>query len=234
MHRGLVRALGLGEGAEQPEDEDRLDTIAEDISRTERAAISAERDSQARMLAAYLENQEGATFMGRVSGVTRVGLFVALDETGADGFIPARTLGWERFEHDEARNAMVSEHDGRAYTLGMPVKVRLVEVTPIQGGLRFEMLTKPRAVGETAQEDKPLSRHERAKRTAKGAKFKKRKKHDRNERPGRQDAGDAKPPGKAREATSPKTAPQQSDSRRTEASSEKKPAGFKRRPRKKR
>ncbi|MEM9809732.1 MAG: ribonuclease R [Pseudomonadota bacterium] len=143
VHRGLVRALGLGAGAERDEDEARLPAIAEDISKSERRAVAAERDTEARLLAVYLEGQTGAVFKGRISGVTRVGLFVALDETGADGFIPARTLGWERFEHDEAKKAMVSERSGAAFTLGQQVSVRLLEVTPLQGGLRFEMLTKP-------------------------------------------------------------------------------------------
>lgn len=166
VHRGLVRALGLGPGGEREEDTLRLATVAEKISQTERAAIQAERDTAARLLASYLEEQTGATFAGRISGVTRVGLFVSLDETGADGFIPARTLGWERFEHDEARGAMVSEQSGAAFTLGMPVRVRLVEVTPVQGGLLFEMLSKPRLPEKKGTEKKKPSRHDRAKRAA--------------------------------------------------------------------
>ncbi|NNU16423.1 ribonuclease R [Parvularcula sp. ZS-1/3] len=192
VHRGIVRALGLGPGAERDEDSLRLQTVAEKISQTERASIQAERDTAARMLASYLEEQTGAVFPARVSGITRVGLFVSLDETGADGFIPARTLGWERFEHDEKRNAMVSEHSGAAYTLGMPVKVRLLEVTPVQGGLLFEMITKagepeeknakparaPRAKKKPplrAEKKKPVSRHEKAKIAASRSKNKKRR-----------------------------------------------------------
>ncbi|MEM9839834.1 MAG: ribonuclease R, partial [Pseudomonadota bacterium] len=112
IHRALVRTLGLGEGGERDEDQVRLQSIAESISQTERRAVSAERDTEARLLARHLEEQVGATFTGRISGVTRVGLFVSLDETGADGFIPARTLGWEYFEHDETRNAMVGRNSG--------------------------------------------------------------------------------------------------------------------------
>jgi ribonuclease R len=152
VHRGLVRVLGLGPGGERDEDEARLQTVAEDISKREREAIQAERDTQARMLAAFLEDQVGATFAGRVGGVTRVGLFVTLDETGADGFVPIRSLGWERFEHDEKRNALVSERSGAAFTLGMPVKVRLLEVTPLQGGLRFEIISEPQGGREKKRE----------------------------------------------------------------------------------
>jgi ribonuclease R len=166
VHRGLVRALGLGPGGERPDDEERLDTVAETISQTERRAIQAERDTEARLLSAYLEEQVGADFEGRIGGVTRAGLFVTLNETGADGFVPIRTLGWEFFEHDEKRNALVSERSGGSFTMGMPVKVRLLEAVPVQGGLLFEMLTKPQG-----GRDKPASGRKpagKAKAPAKG------------------------------------------------------------------
>jgi ribonuclease R len=176
VHRGLVRALGLGAGPEREEDELRLDGIAEDISKTERAAVQAERDTQARMLAAFLEEQVGAVFTARISGVTRVGLFVTLDETGADGFVPMRTLGWEYFDFDEKKNRVVGQETGGTFSLGMPVKVRLVEVTPMQGGLRFDMLTKPALPKAKAKkEEKPSARHEKAKSAARRASNKKRK-----------------------------------------------------------
>ena len=60
--------------------------------------MAAEREALDRYLAAYLELRRGATFTGRISGVTRFGLFVTLDGVGADGLVPVRTLG-ERFLH---------------------------------------------------------------------------------------------------------------------------------------
>lgn len=161
VHRGLVRALGLGPGGETDEDALRLTTIGEDISKAERKAVSAERDTEGRLLSAHLEDQLGAVFSGRISGVTRVGLFVALDETGADGFVPVRTLGWEYFEHDETKRALVGQKTGGSYHMGMKVSVRLLEATPVQGGLRFEMLTKAKRSdgkdddGRQARDGKP-------------------------------------------------------------------------------
>ena len=55
---------------------------------------------------------------GRISGVTRAGLFVKLDETGADGFIPARTIGDDYFRYHEARHALIGDHTGESYRLG--------------------------------------------------------------------------------------------------------------------
>ncbi|WP_081871429.1 ribonuclease R [Parvularcula oceani] len=145
VHRGLVSVLKLGPGGERSEVAKELQKIAEAISDTERRAVSAERETQDRFLAAFLQDKVGGEFEARVNGVTGAGLFVTLDETGADGFVPARTLGWEYFEHDEARNALIGRESGGRYRLGQRVRVRLLEVTPLQGGLRFEMLTEPEA-----------------------------------------------------------------------------------------
>jgi ribonuclease R len=65
--------------------------------------MAAERDTVDRLVAHWLADRVGATFHGRISGVTRAGLFVKLDETGADGFVPMRSLGADYFVYDEAR-----------------------------------------------------------------------------------------------------------------------------------
>ncbi|HEY6920684.1 MAG TPA: S1 RNA-binding domain-containing protein, partial [Methyloceanibacter sp.] len=89
----------------------------------------------------------GATFQARASGLVRTGLFVRLVETGADGFVPASSIGHEYFYHDEARHALVGEDTGLAYRLGDPVEVRLVEAIPTAGAIRFEMLSEGRSIG---------------------------------------------------------------------------------------
>ena len=100
--------------------------------------MKAERETADRLIAHFLADRVGATFDGHISGVTRAGLFVELDETGADGFIPARTIGDEYFRFDEAGRAFV----GRSVThrLGDPVTVELVEAAPVAGALRFKLV----------------------------------------------------------------------------------------------
>jgi ribonuclease R len=148
VHRGLIRALKLGAGG-LPEAIDRkqLAEIAAEISATERRAMVAERETNDRLIAHFLADRVGATFDGRISGVTRAGLFVKLHETGADGFVPARTIGDEYFHYDEKRHAMVGRHSGEAYRLGDPVTVKLVEAAPVAGALRFELLSQGRRGG---------------------------------------------------------------------------------------
>lgn len=143
VHRALVRALGLGDGA-LPDDTtaEELSEIAAQISVTERRAMKAERETADRLIAHYLADRVGATFQARISGVTRAGLFVRLDDTGADGLIPIRTIGSEYFNHDETRHALIGSRSGAMHRLGDVVDVRLVEALPIAGALRFELLSE--------------------------------------------------------------------------------------------
>ena len=142
VHRALVSALGLGEGGMPAGFESRLEEIAAEISAAERRAMLAERDTTDRLIAAHLADQIGARFQGQISGVTKVGLFVKLNETGADGFIPISKLGKDYFFYDEARHALIGEKSRERYRIGDQVEVKLVEAAPIAGALRFEMLTE--------------------------------------------------------------------------------------------
>lgn len=147
VHRALIRALGLGEGA-LPETEtlETLSEVAAQISVTERRAMKAERETADRLIAHFLADRIGATFQGRISGVTRAGLFVKLSDTGADGLIPIRTLGTEYFNYDETRHALVGSRSGAMHRLGDVVDVRLVEAAPVAGALRFELLSEGKVI----------------------------------------------------------------------------------------
>ncbi|MEI9887988.1 MAG: RNB domain-containing ribonuclease [Rhizomicrobium sp.] len=139
VHRALVKAHHFGDDGLTDREAGRLGEIAEHISMTERRAMAAERDSTDRYVAAFMEDRVGATFDGRITGVTRFGLFLRLADTGAEGLLPIRSLGGEFFKHDEARHALIGDRTGTAYRLGDIVNVKLVEAAPLTGGLRFEL-----------------------------------------------------------------------------------------------
>ncbi len=142
VHRALVRALGFGIGGLEDNEVPRLADIARSISDAERRAMAAERETVDRLIATHLADRVGATFDGRIAGVTRSGLFVKLKETGADGFVPISTLGRDFFNHDETSHALIGSRTGVAFRLGDQVTVRLVEAIPTAGALRFEMLSE--------------------------------------------------------------------------------------------
>jgi ribonuclease R len=143
VHRALIRALGFGDDGLADVDVARLAETADHITATERRSMAAERDATDRYVAAFLSDRLGAEFEGRITGVTRFGLFVRLSETGADGLIPVSSLGDEYWVHDDRAHALVGERSGGRFRLGRTVAVRLVEATPITGGLVLEMLSEP-------------------------------------------------------------------------------------------
>ena len=147
VHRSLIRALGLGAGVLADAEAQRLADIAQAISEAERRAMAAERETNDRLIAGYLADRVGAEFQARISGVTRSGLFVRLTDTGADGFVPAATIGSDYWRHHEDQHALVGDRSGETYRLGDAVRVRLVEAIPTAGALRFEMLSEGKRDG---------------------------------------------------------------------------------------
>jgi ribonuclease R len=144
VHRALVASLGFGPGGMTPEEEGQLDDIAAEISTFERRAMAAERETVDRLIAHHLADRIGQEFDGRVSGVTKSGLFVSLPEYGADGFVPISTLGNDYYIYDEAHQALTGEKSGLGYRLGDSVRVRLADAIPLAGALRFDVLSEGR------------------------------------------------------------------------------------------
>ncbi len=142
VHRALIGALRLGDDGLTDAEIARLPAIAEHISTTERRAMLAERETVDRLLAQFLADRIGAQFDGRISGVTRSGLFIRLRETGADGFVPASSIGDDYFRFVEEAQAMIGDRSGETFRIGDDVRVRLLEVAPIAGALRFELLSE--------------------------------------------------------------------------------------------
>lgn len=143
VHRALIASLKFGEDGLSERDVVRIGETAEMITAAERRAMAAERDATDRYVAAYLAERQGAEFDGRVTGVTRFGLFVRIRDVGADGLVPVSSLGEEYFIHDERAHALVGERTGARFRLGAAVRVRLEEATPLTGGLLFSMLSEP-------------------------------------------------------------------------------------------
>jgi len=144
VHRALIGSLGLGAGGLTPAEEARLEEIAGLISQTERRAMAAERETIDRLVAGFLAERVDEAFDARISGVVKAGLFVQLPQYGADGFIPVSSLGDDYYHFDEAARALFGERTGKGYQLADRVEVKLVEIAPLAGAMRFEMLTEPK------------------------------------------------------------------------------------------
>ena len=140
VHRALVGAYGLGDGALTETEATRMPQLGEAISQTERRAMLAERETVDRYVAAFLSERVGDVLDTRITGITKFGFFATVEGIGGDGLVPISTLGSEYFRHDEANHRLVGEHSGDQYVLGQKLQLRLAESNPASGSLRFELV----------------------------------------------------------------------------------------------
>ena len=181
VHRALISAHGWGKDGLTPDDIAALDDTGKAISETERRSMMAERDTTDRYLASYLSEHLGLDLGGRISGIARFGIFVKLDETGADGLVPVRDLGGEYFTHDAEAQTLTGADSGLVLRLGQRVGVKIAEVVPVTGGLTLELLTHE---GKTLPQSKRRGGKSGVRRKAgvaakKGAKHKRKVKRTR-------------------------------------------------------
>ncbi|MGM0660872.1 MAG: ribonuclease R [Pseudomonadota bacterium] len=178
VHRALISAHGWGEDGLSPQEVENLDATAQHISETERRSMVAERDTNDRYLAAFLSERVGETFTGKISGVAKFGVFVRLDDTGADGLVPVRSLGREYFHFDREAGTLMGADTGLTIGLGQRVTVRLSEATPVTGGIALDLVslegeTLPEGRGGGRRPGKPTQR-KAAQAKRKGAKDKRK------------------------------------------------------------
>ncbi len=140
VHRSLIAAYGLGDGGLPSGDASRFVEFGEHLSMCERRAVAAERNAMDRYVANFMSQHVGATFGARISSVTRFGLFISVDGSGADGLIPIRNIGQEFYRHDEGRQLLIGERTGETYGLGDRLRVKLVEASTATGGLLFDIV----------------------------------------------------------------------------------------------
>jgi len=167
VHRALVSAHGWGDDGLTPADIERLEQSANHISETERRSMLAERDTTDRYLAAFLSERVGQNFTGKVAGIAKFGIFVKLDETGADGLVPMRELGKEFFHFDRDTGTLQGADSGRIIRSGQRASVKIAEAVPITGGLVFELLELE---GETPEKGPARQRSKRRKSPPKSQK----------------------------------------------------------------
>lgn len=140
VHRALIRGLKLGPDGLTEAEIARLPDTAEHITRTERRAAAAEREAVERYLTLHMASRVGSMFAARISGVTRFGLFVTVEENGAGGLVPLSSLPDDQWIFEEAERRLSGRYTRLAFTLGQEVELRLADAMPLTGGLVFELL----------------------------------------------------------------------------------------------
>ncbi len=166
VHRALVGAYALGPGGLPADDAAAMESIGEIISRLERRAMEAERDTTDRYVAAFLSERVGQIMDVRITGVTNFGFFATVEGIGGDGLMPVRDLGNDYFRFDEGARTLVGENSGETFALGQRLELKLAEANPVSGALRFELPEGKRAVPAPRKGAKPVREIKRRGRPA--------------------------------------------------------------------
>ena len=132
----------------------RMKDIADDCSLRESAAVSAERQADSIMAAAWMSRRIGMEFDGVVSSVTGWGLYVALPN-GAEGLVHISELD-DYYEYDRDRSRLVGSATGSVFRAGDRVRVRAERVSVPLGEINFTLL--PPREGEASESEPDVSR----------------------------------------------------------------------------
>ena len=117
-----------------------LDDICKRISRMERKAVEAERESTKFFQTLFVSDKIGQEFDGVVSGVADFGMFVKMDENQCEGMIPLQDLPGDRFSFDADQYMIVGAKTGKKYNFGDPVRVRIYEVSTKRRRIDLELV----------------------------------------------------------------------------------------------
>ena len=114
-----------------------LPKVAAQCSERERTAEEAEREVVKLKKAEYMRAHIGEEYDGVISGVTKWGVYVELENT-VEGLVHVADMRDDHYEFIEQSYEMLGERTGRTYKLGEKVKVRVIDADKIQRTVNFE------------------------------------------------------------------------------------------------
>ena len=123
-----------------------LDQIAPQLCRhasdRERLADAAAHATQKVKVAQYYSERIGQRFCGTVSWIDRMGVFVRLDDTGAEGLVRMGNLGvnGDWWELDEDALTLTSSSTGDVIELGRRMVIEVSSVNVMRGYLDFKLV----------------------------------------------------------------------------------------------
>lgn len=137
VHRLLDRYLTLGaRSVSQPKYED----MCEHCSAQEQVAANAERASIKYKQVEFMSEHIGEEYDAVISGVTEWGLYAEINDNKCEGMIPMRTLQDDYYEFDDANYCIMGRRHHRKFTIGDPVRIRIVRANLDRKQLDFEIV----------------------------------------------------------------------------------------------
>ncbi len=139
VHRLIRQALSDGLNKSQLKKQTEfLLRAADHCSETEQNATETERDVADLKMTEYMVPFVGEPFDAHVTGITRFGIFVGLDN-GVEGLIHVASMEDDEYIYNEDTMTMKGRFSGKVYSMGMPVRVTLVKADKERREVDFVM-----------------------------------------------------------------------------------------------
>lgn len=116
--------------------EEILPEVAAQSSHMERRAADAEREVEKLKKAQYMSKHLGEVFDGVISGVTKYGIYVELENT-VEGLIHVTDLIDDYYIFDENSYSLIGETTKKVYKLGQKIRVEVETVDPVLKTIQF-------------------------------------------------------------------------------------------------
>lgn len=141
VHRMLRKFYfnGVQDAEKIRKDEKWMEEAANQCSDRERVAVEAERDVDDMKKAEYMERYIGHKYEGVISGVTKFGFFVELENT-VEGLVHVSSLSDDYYHFEDGGQCLMGERTGRKYRMGQKVNVKCIDASRFKKQVDFEVI----------------------------------------------------------------------------------------------
>tara|TARA_R110000868_G_scaffold190862_1_gene434725 strand:+ start:27973 stop:30282 length:2310 start_codon:yes stop_codon:yes gene_type:complete len=136
VHRSLIHNLKLTGHKDIPSPS-RLVNTADHLCITERRSQKAEWEVKDRLSVRYYTDFIDKEFNARITGLTKFGMFVAVDDGAGEGMLPYRFMNDDHYIFDEKTISLKGRKNGIVYKIGSSIDVTLIESDAITGRITF-------------------------------------------------------------------------------------------------
>ncbi len=117
-----------------------LDEVCKLISRNERKAAEAERESGKYFQTLFVEDKIGEEFSGIISGIAEHGIYVKMTGNNCEGMVSMQDIPGDRYYFDADKFRVIGSKNKKEYNFGDLVTVRIYEVNPRKRQIDLELV----------------------------------------------------------------------------------------------
>ena len=117
-----------------------LDDVCKRISRMERKAVEAERESTKYFQTVFMQDKIGESFTGTISGIAEFGIFVKMDENYCEGMVAMQHIPGDNFSFDADKFRIIGAKTKQEFNFGDKVTVKISDVSVRKKQIDLELI----------------------------------------------------------------------------------------------